>query len=1092
MNALWSLVLFLILPCASRVLADTPMPGMVAPGTAVECPSELSEWDLQQLRALQASGVYDSIDPDRVTGSYLVYLAFHVVRTTAGTGGILQSQLDQAMLDLEDAFAGTGICFLVAHQDTINSDAYYSIDSDAERNLLRSIANQPDMIDCYFVNHDEGYCGVSSFSWSTVHGISFDMQCVGVPDNPSTFPHEIGHYFDLLHTHSTGEGEECPNGSNCAVAGDLVCDTPADPGLGAENVNQDCVYTGNETRFCGLANRPFAPDPTNLMSYSLKTCRTNFTPGQKARMLSTLVNTSRWGEIGFNAPDFDFSTPFGWSNALVPRDNASASPASCIVSATLPGNVSGTWLNQAVRQSSSDSHNPGAYGRIFLDNEWISFYYLPEGTWEGQQYLNNVGPWPVRGGRHALQSVVDYHDAICEQNEIDNLRSVQWVWSPYPLAAGQSVQRNTPPEKMSNLFTWPNSDGFQFSGTEGWSAVAIQPLSTSADYDLHLHNNYTGSAVGFSSTWQVSSYGSGEPDWVLVNHHSAPAGNWQAGVVNYDGESASFRIAERDSRAVQQGDGTRICGSIAANEILDLVEVYFSSSEIAQGWTVTLSSDDGVDLDLYLYSPISPTHARNGYLKTSQTANTPAESMTLLANTDLPEAGWYAFVVAKDGSQELAQSCSWELKFVQTGNRLTISAPTPVQVAVFQDGAPYGSTEWTDQLSAMNVPYTLYTTTSLSWVDLDAFGAVIVPSPGSEASHNSIQGNMARLNGYNLRGGVLVLGTAFGTATADFTVAGGVQASWSPCNTAHPIDHLLVGGVAPDAQGNAAVRHTLAAPGAGWTSLASSDCGGASCMLLNEELGLLVYGAPMEHSLLNFDCSLGESIENIVAWATKRARQTLRIGTTPLHQPIPVVFSYSKSPAASLSYTNSESLGWLSVSPASGSIPLFSSSAPITFTVTPASTPGGIHRGTVRVAHSMINSPELVYAVMTLPGAAPAAPLNLVMTPLDFSPGHATVLVDWTPVTTDINGQPLTIESYRLWYDDTWPMSNPAGIDVPGPPQTLHYENVGILSQGFLRVTATDVDGQVVADSQPGEPLPVSTGKGDASLFEERTPGSKR
>ena len=50
---------------------------------------------------------------------------------------------------------------------------------------------------------------------------------------------------------------------------------------------------------------------------------------------------------------------------------------------------------------------------------------------------------------------------------------------------------------------------------------------------------------------------------------------------------------------------------------------------------------------------------------------------------------------------------------------------------------------------------------------------------------------------------------------------------------------------------------------------------------------------------------------------------------------------------------------------------------------------------------------------------------------------------------------------------------NPAGIDVPGPPQTLHYENVGILTQGFLRVTATDVDGQVVADSQPGEPLPI-------------------
>ena len=60
---------------------------------------------------------------------------------------------------------------------------------------------------------------------------------------------------------------------------------------------------------------------------------------------------------------------------------------------------------------------------------------------------------------------------------------------------------------------------------------------------------------------------------------------------------------------------------------------------------------------------------------------------------------------------------------------------------------------------------------------------------------------------------------------------------------------------------------------------------------------------------------------------------------------------------------------------------------------------------------------------------------------------------------------------------------NPAGIDVPGPPQTLHYENVGILTQGFLRVTATDVDGQVVADSQPGEPLPMSTVNGDPHIL---------
>lgn len=60
-------------------------------------------------------------------------------------------------------------------------------------------------------------------------------------DNTSTLAHELGHYFSLLHTHSTSNGDELVDGSNCLNAGDLFCDTPADPRLSSSIVNSLCV-----------------------------------------------------------------------------------------------------------------------------------------------------------------------------------------------------------------------------------------------------------------------------------------------------------------------------------------------------------------------------------------------------------------------------------------------------------------------------------------------------------------------------------------------------------------------------------------------------------------------------------------------------------------------------------------------------------------------------------------------------------------------------------------------------------------------------------------------------------------------------------
>jgi trimeric autotransporter adhesin len=106
-----------------------------------------------------------------------------------------------------------------------------------------------------------------------------------------TMPHELGHNFNLIHTF--GESSVSTElvtrgaGANCTTAGDLICDTPADPGRDytgfSTAVQNGCdTYTGT----CLDANgATFSPDVTNLMSYYNATaCRSRFSNGQYNRI----------------------------------------------------------------------------------------------------------------------------------------------------------------------------------------------------------------------------------------------------------------------------------------------------------------------------------------------------------------------------------------------------------------------------------------------------------------------------------------------------------------------------------------------------------------------------------------------------------------------------------------------------------------------------------------------------------------------------------------------------------------------------------------------------------------------------------------
>lgn len=225
---------------------------------------------------------------------YYVAIAAHIVRQSDGSGGLPVSQYEQAMVDANLAYSNMDIHFYTLGAiDFIDSNAFYfDIDSMAEIDALRTTNTVPNAINVYFtpnlkVSASSAICGISAFTFSDVQAIAMNNSCTATSTNHSTYAHEIGHYFDLFHTHETAFDDEFVDGSNCNTAGDLLCDTPADPTLSSFNVEiGTCSYIGEETDGHG---DNYNPDTRLYMSYSRKECRDQFTPQSEAQIVTTLL-----------------------------------------------------------------------------------------------------------------------------------------------------------------------------------------------------------------------------------------------------------------------------------------------------------------------------------------------------------------------------------------------------------------------------------------------------------------------------------------------------------------------------------------------------------------------------------------------------------------------------------------------------------------------------------------------------------------------------------------------------------------------------------------------------------------------------------
>ncbi|GEM_PF-1220249 len=217
-------------------------------------------------------------------------LNIHVFRDSDGQGGVSEEYLYNEIADVNHIYSASGIQFYIDQLDYVNSTQLYDFDV-TEEDQMADARDLPDAINIYYVGSIRFLVGTAcGYAYLPNQGPSriIMSQACGLEGN--TLAHEIGHFFNLIHTHgdsnSYNSTDELVDGSNCGVSGDLICDTPADPLL-TNQVNNACEYIGT---FLDAKNQAYDPDTRNLMSYSRGSCRDSFTLGQIERIRNSYVN----------------------------------------------------------------------------------------------------------------------------------------------------------------------------------------------------------------------------------------------------------------------------------------------------------------------------------------------------------------------------------------------------------------------------------------------------------------------------------------------------------------------------------------------------------------------------------------------------------------------------------------------------------------------------------------------------------------------------------------------------------------------------------------------------------------------------------
>jgi len=366
------------------------------------------------------------------------------------------------------------------------------------------------------------------------------------------------------------------------------------------------------------------------------------------------------GPFSIAAPDpvdLEFRLLLGWDWFIMPRPTPDATVGNVQAPDSLNGNCNCTYWNYAAQNAGGQATGTTTYHRLRVDGTSMATASVSSISAGGTWSHTNRGPVNIRGGRHTFEVDLDATGVLAEQHEDDNTWAEQWIWSPLQLTDGTRLTRLFPPHPTAGWEAMDpddphfyNCDGFRFTTSGWWNAVAIRGLNDRNDWDCRLHAASTGPADGFAANVGWSSRPAGCLDAVLVNRNLTGNGAWDVGVLDFNFTAVNAQYTIEQVTSSSHTFGTEAVVPLGQDESIALREFQVSSGNL--GWVEIVVQTDTPDV---------PIHARwfdaafdRGDLDDEDAAMTTDEQGFARMDVNIQGTGYHCVVLFRDPRDGLA------------------------------------------------------------------------------------------------------------------------------------------------------------------------------------------------------------------------------------------------------------------------------------------------------------------------------------------------------------------------------------------------------------------------------------------------------
>ncbi len=285
-----------------------------------------------------------------------------------------------------------------------------------------------------------------------------------------------------------------------------------------------------------------------------------------------------------------------WPYPIVPRLTGDATAVSAPLPVVLLGNGD-TYFNIRVKNTGELTTSPNLRLNFWEDGAlaWYTTIYPLEGFVD-RAFLN-VGPWAVRGGRHALKMWADAYEQMPEADEEDNIYSRQFVWYPFTLQSnGSWTTRQRPPDAWGGfthgLLSAPNCDGFAYGlGSDTFVGAVMVADDDASDFDLRLHTHLSSptSGFGYFDTEAATYRPAGCVEAVFSNNSQTTESVMDVGVINFAFDGYGFQIRRIASTSLATDSDVSVL--VSPNEPLALRHFTLPGGGGTNYGTVTMQVD---------------------------------------------------------------------------------------------------------------------------------------------------------------------------------------------------------------------------------------------------------------------------------------------------------------------------------------------------------------------------------------------------------------------------------------------------------------------------------------------------------------------